>query len=374
MPGSDAPLRSVALRDTRTIAHRRVAIALPCQRLSKVTKSEATPSRVTSDFVTLGRVLVVAVVFASGHRRRGRPLRLGRVGDGGVRGEQQAGDGRGVLQGRADDLRRVDDARLDEVLERAGRGVVADRALRLLDLADDDGAVHPGVLRDAAQRLLHRALDEADARQRVALHFELLQRPRRAHQRDAAAGDDALLRGRARRVDGVLDAHLLLLHLGLGRGADAEDGDAARELRQALLQLLAVVVRGRLLDLVADGGDATLDGFAFARALDDGRVLLVHDDALGAPEVFDRDRLQLDAEVFRDDAPARQGRHVFEDGLAAVAEGGGLDGADLDGSAQAVDDERGERVALYVLGDDGKLLALIRHLFEQRQEVAHGRN
>ncbi len=197
---------------------------------------------------------------------------------------------------------------------------------------------------------------------------------RRAHQRDAAAGDDALLRGRARRVDGVLDAHLLLLHLGLGRGADADDRDAARELRQPLLQLLAVVVRGRLLDLVADGGDAPLDGLTFARALDDRGVLLVHDDALGAPEVFDGDRLQLDAEVFGDDAAARQGRDVFEDGLAAVAERGRLDGADLDGAAQAVDDERGERVALHVLGDDEELLALIRHLFEERQQVAHRRN
>src|SRR5215203_1277315 len=306
MPGSDGPLRFVALRDTRTIAHRRTAIALPCKWPPKSQSPKPRLRGVTSDFVTSGQVLEVAVVFASGHGRRARPLRLGRVGDGGVRGEHQAGDGSGVLQRRADDLRRVDDARLDEVFELPRRGVVADRALRLLDLADDDRAVHPRVLRDAAQRLLHRALDEAHAGQRVALRFEPLQRLRRADECDPAAGDDALLRGRARRVDGVLDAHLLLLHLGLGRRADADDRDAARELRQALLQLLAVVVRGRLLDLVADGGDAPLDGLAVARALDDRRVLLVHDDALGAAQVFERDRFELDAEVFGDDAPARE--------------------------------------------------------------------
>ena len=73
-----------------------------------------------------------------------------------------------------------------------------------------------------------------------------------AQQRDTAAGDDALFDGRLGGVHGVLDAGLLLLHLGLGRGTDVDDGDTADELREALLELLAVVVGGGLLDLVAD--------------------------------------------------------------------------------------------------------------------------
>src|SRR5205085_3814678 len=111
-----------------------------------------------------------------------------------------------------------------------------------------------------------------------------------------------------------------------------------------------------------------------ARALDNRRVLLVNDDALGPSQVFKRDALQLDAEVFRDDAPARQDRDVFEYGLASVAEGGGLDGADLYRAAQSVDDERGERVALNVLRDDEKLPRLLRHLFQEGQKVAHRRD
>jgi hypothetical protein len=59
-------------------------------------------------------------------------------------------------------------------------------------------------------------------------------------------------------VHGVLDAVLVLLHLDLGRSADADDGDAARELGQPLLQLLAVIIGCGLLDLRADLGDAPL--------------------------------------------------------------------------------------------------------------------
>src|SRR5207253_9354718 len=42
---------------------------------------------------------------------------------------------------------------------------------------------------------------------------------------DAASGHDPFLDGGARRVERVLDASLLLLHLGLGRGPDLDDGD-----------------------------------------------------------------------------------------------------------------------------------------------------
>jgi hypothetical protein len=46
----------------------------------------------------------------------------------------------------------------------------------------------------------------------------------------------------------VLDAVLLLLHLGLGRSSDLDHRNAAGELREALLELLLVEVRvGRVL-------------------------------------------------------------------------------------------------------------------------------
>ena len=96
-----------------------------------------------------------------------------------------------------------------------------------------------------------------------------------AQQRDAAARHDAFLDGRAGRVQRVVDAVLALLHLDLGRAADLDDRDAAGQLGQALLQLLAVVVRGRLLDLRLDLLDARLDVGLLAGAVDDRRVVLV---------------------------------------------------------------------------------------------------
>jgi hypothetical protein len=88
---------------------------------------------------------------------------------------------------------------------------------------------------------------------------------------------------------------------------------------------------------------------------------------LGAAEHVERDVLELDAEVLGDHLAAGQDRDVLEHGLAAIAEARRLDGRDLEAAAQLVDDERGQRLALDVLGDDQQRLARLHDRFEDRQ-------
>src|SRR4029079_332501 len=96
------------------------------------------------------------------------------------------------------------------------------------------------------------------------------------------------------------------------------DGDAAAEFGQAFLQFFAVVVRRGLFDLTADLVHAALDLGALAVAFNDRRVFFVDDDALGAAEIFERNILELDAEVFGDAAATSENRDVFEHGFAAI--------------------------------------------------------
>src|SRR5438876_6229541 len=79
-------------------------------------------------------------------------------------GEEQSRDGGGVLQRRAGDLGRVDDAGRDQILVFVGLGVVAEVELgRLLHLPDDDRALGARVLNDDPDRLLERPADDLDA-------------------------------------------------------------------------------------------------------------------------------------------------------------------------------------------------------------------
>src|SRR5206468_6117923 len=102
-----------------------------------------------------------------------------------------------------------------------------------------------------------------------------------ADQGDAAAGDDAFLDRGAGRVQGVFDAGLFLLELGLGGGADVDLRHAAGEFGQAFLEFFAIVIGSGGVDFLADLGDTALDGFYFAAAFDDRGVVVIDGDFLG---------------------------------------------------------------------------------------------
>ena len=155
---------------------------------------------------------------------------------------------------------------------------------------------------------------------------ELDHRLGRVQERDAAAGDDALLERRAGGLERVLDAVLLLLHLGLGRSADLDDRDAAGQLRQPLLQLLAVEVGVGVLDLGLQLLDPALDRLGVAGTVDDRGRVLVDDDLAGAAELRELRVLELEAHLLGDHLGAGEDRDVLEHPLAAVAEARRLDG------------------------------------------------
>src|ERR1700685_3865165 len=88
-------------------------------------------------------------------------------------------------------------------------------------------------------------------------------------------------------MHGVFDAAFLLFHFGFGGGAYFNYGYASDQLRQPLLQLLAVVVAGGLVDLAANFFYAAFDLVVLALAFDDGGVVLVDGELLALAEVSD---------------------------------------------------------------------------------------
>ena len=170
-------------------------------------------------------------------------------------------------------------------------------------------------------------------------------------------------------MQGVVHTGLLFLHFRFRSGTHMDDGHAAGQLGQAFLEFFTVVVGRGVLDLVADLGDAAFNVRRLAGAFHDDGFILGDDHALGLAEVFNAHVFQLDAQVFRDALAAGQDGNVFHHGLAAVAEAGSLNRADVQHAAQAVDHQGSESFAFNVFRDDQEGTAALGHFFKQRKEV-----
>src|SRR6056297_3285486 len=286
--------------------------------------------------------------------------------------EEQRRDRGGVLQGRTGHLGGVDHTDLHQVLVVTGGGVVALAARQLTHPGEHDPALGAGVLGDLLERTFERCRHQPGTRLLVALQAvgDLQHRLLGTQQGDAASGDDAFLDGGLGGGHRVLDAVLLLLELHLGGGADLQHGDSAGELGETLLQLFAVVVGVGVLDLGLDLVDPALDVVLGAGPLDDRGLVLGDDDPLGLTEQVEGDVLELEADVLADHLGTGERGHVLQHRLAAVAEARGLHGGGLEGAADLVDDERGERLAVDVLGDDHQRAAGLHDLLEHRHEIA----
>src|SRR4029079_1449664 len=99
-------------------------------------------------------------------------------------------------------------------------------------------------------------------------------------------------------------------------------------------------------------------------------VVLGDRDLLRTAELFERDVLELLAEILADDRAAGEGRDIGQHRLATIAEAGRLYGTHVEDAAELVDDERGKRFAFNILGDDHERLALLAGLLQDRQHFA----
>src|SRR5882757_6924088 len=170
----------------------------------------------------------------------------------------------------------------------------------------------------------------------------------------------------------ILNAGLLLLHLGLSCSTDLDDGNATDKLCQTLLELLAVVVGRGLLNLRTNLTYAAFDLGVLTSTVDDGGVVLVDGYALRCAQVFDLHRLELDAQIFGDGLATGQNCDIAKHCLATVAKARSFDGSDVERATQLVDYQGCECLTVYILSDDDERLASTGDLLEQGKQVLHG--
>jgi hypothetical protein len=193
----------------------------------------------------------------------------------------------------------------------------------------------------------------------------------RAKEGDTAARDDALLDRRAGRVERVLDAVPSSPSAHLGGGADLDQRHTAGELREPLLELLTVVVRVGVLDL---GRIWLIRPSMSSLSPAPSTIVVLSLSMTTRLAVPSRSRVtfsSLKPTSFEMTWPPVRTAMSCSIALRRSPKPGALTAARVERAAELVDDERGERLALDVLGDDQERLAGLRDLLERRQQVLH---
>ena len=243
------------------------------------------------------------------------------------------------------------------------------------DLGDDDVAVFASILSDPAQRLNQGAANDLYTHVCVVVaQVHSVQCLQCVNQCGTATGDDALFQSGTGGGHSVLDAVLAFLRLNLGCGADLDDAHAAGELSQALLELLAIPFGVHALDFAAQLLHTVLDGLGVAAAVHDGGVGLGDGHAACRAQVLQGDLRQVNAELTGHDGAAGQNCQILHDCLAAVTETGSLQSDHIDGAAQLVHDQCGERLTVNVFCDDGQRLLRLNDLLEHGHDLCDGGN
>ena len=227
-------------------------------------------------------------------------LRL--VGHYSLGGEEQAGDGGRVLQGRAGHLDGVVDAGSQQVDVLAGSCVQAVACGQAADLVHNNAGLEAGVEGDLLQRGVDGAADDvrAGCRRLSAAGWRMPWRRPGSGQRHHR--HDAFFNSSLRVADSVLNAVLRSL---------SSTSVAAPALMTAtppaswpgVPALLAVVVRIRVLDLGADLGNAASDLVGVACTFDDGGLVLGDNNLAGLAQDA-AGGLELEAHFLGDDLAA----------------------------------------------------------------------
>src|SRR5215208_6653241 len=152
--------------------------------------------------------------IAESRREHRAGLRDQLLGDQRLGGEQQGGDRHRALQRRAGDLRGVDDPGVDHVHVVAAERIEAVAGRQLTHLSHGRQAVVAGVRGDPAQRLGQRVAHDLGSDGLLADEaLGVVEDPLGVDERRAAAGQDALLDGRAGGRKRALGATLALIAL-----------------------------------------------------------------------------------------------------------------------------------------------------------------
>src|SRR6266446_4878947 len=240
------------------------------------------------------------------HGRSSRLLLLRQISDQSLCGEDHSSNTGRILKSGTGYFGRIGNTGLEHILVLVGQYVETEVLVVTLFLTaahtlDYDRAILTTIDGKLAQRLFKSAAQDVHTSCGITFKMQAVQCLDSIQQSNAAAGNHTLFHTCASSGECVLNAGLAILQLDLGASANLDQRYATGELRQALLQLLAIIIAGRFLDLSLDLADASLDVCGLSITLDNGRVILGSDNGASGTKIDQRRAIETAAHLLADD-------------------------------------------------------------------------
>eukprot|EP00128_Syssomonas_multiformis_P010631 Colp12_sorted_trinity150504_noHs@26170 len=290
-----------------------------------------------------------------------RLLVLRQVNDHGLSGGEEGGNTRGVNKSSTDNLGGVDDTLLDHISVLSSSGVEAEvDVLAGEDLLHNNRALGTSVLRNRGCRRLEGLADDVNTDLLVEVgRLELIKTREGAEESSATAGDDALLNSSAGGVECISHTVTLLADLDFRGTANLEDGDTTGKLSKTFLQLLLLPLTSGLSDLLADGLRTRINVLLVTTTVQKESVVLGDNNLANRAQLLSGNIFELGLKsLLAQNLGTGEDGHIMECVLAVVAKARGLDGDDLDLTAELVHNDSGKSLAIDILSDNNERLAL----------------
>src|SRR5699024_7323360 len=156
--------------------------------------------------------------------------------------------------------------------------------------------------------------------------------------------------------------------LSLCRSAYTDNRYAARQFGKSLLQFLSVEVRCRLLDRFLDLSDPVADRIFASASVNNDCVLFLNLNGFCTSELLHCRLFQLHAERLGDHLSACQDRDILQHLFSSVSVSRSLNCNNIECSAQLVDDQSCQSLALYILCNDQQSCTRLYDLLQQRKD------
>ncbi|SPY44866.1 Uncharacterised protein [Porphyromonas cangingivalis] len=175
-------------------------------------------------------------------------------------------------------------------------------------------------------------------------------------------------------MQSIFNACFLLFHFNFSCGAHFDNGNAASQFSNTLLQFFFVVVRSGIFNLLTNLSHTALDCRFIAYAINNDGGVFVDNNTFRLTQIFQSSFFQFQTDLFRDNSTRSQGRDVLQHRFTTVAEARCFNRCNFNDTAHGVHYQSRQGFAFNVFCNDQQWLAGFRYGFQNWQHFTDVRD